>query len=265
MSFRDRCGRGRVDGRTGVLRVLFLTLVLCSMSVGLTACASSGGAAPAKDRSAPRNSATRARAADAGDDEPGLIMRILGRGRGKAPPEPTELEEVGLSRPKKLTVPKDTVNALRLMAQDWVLAARERPPSVRRTPNGTYVREYNTFDDQYTLEIERAEEQSPDGEPGDGATLVGYVFLDSEHLRTAEHPTADAAEADTEYRRQPRKLRMTFRLLERWEFSTLSEEFVFNRVWELSRVQYKPIMPAAPAPASTVPAVKAPEATPRAQ
>ena len=118
--------------------------------------------------------------------------------------------------------------------------------------------EYNTFGDKYTLEIER-----PDSDDDD-ATMLGFVFLDSLHYLTAERPTREAATADTAYREERRKLRMTFRLLERWEFSELAEEFVFNRVWELARVQYKPVLAPVPAsPAAAPRAVAPPEATPR--
>lgn len=152
-------------------------------------------------------------------------------------------------------MPTDTVNALKLMAQDWVLAARDRGPRVRRSRAGGYVKEYNTFSDKYTLEIERADDE-------DEATLIGYVFLDSTHMETAHHATESLAEQDTAYEETERKLRMTFHLYERWEFSDLAEEYVFNRVWELARVQYRPKRPpvrAAPAPG---PPVQPPQATP---
>lgn len=221
----------------------------------LTGCQSSGGGANARATGPDERSG--ALFDRKGSDEPGLLMRLLGRTGPEAPPEPTPIDDRGGVRPKRLTVPEDTVNALRLMAQDWVLEARERPPAVRRTAAGTYVREYSTFAEKYTLEIERAEEE-------DEATLFGYVFLDSVHMITRDHPTAELAEVDTAYHEQRRNLRMTFRLLERWEFSSLNEEFVFNRVWELARIQYKPIVPRTPPPAPVpVAEVQAPQATPR--
>lgn len=188
----------------------------------------------------------------------GFVGRLFGRGGTEAPPEPTPFDDPRRSRKKALTVPTDTVNALKLMAQDWVLAARERGPRVRTGGADSYIREYNTFNDKYTLEIERAGDDEE-------ATLIGYVFLDSTHLQTAAHPTAAAAEVDTNYQEQRRKMRMTFHLLERWEFSELADGYVFNRVWTLERVQYKPIVATRPAPAPPVPAVSPPQATPRPQ
>ena len=210
--------------------------------------------------STPTPARTPEKRASVYDDEgggPSFLTRALGREQAKAPPEPGPLEEYRRTRQKALTVPTDTVNALKLMAQDWVLAAREAPPQVRRAGTGGYVREFNTFSDKYTLEIERADDK-------DDATLIGYVFLESTHMVTPAHPSEDMAASDKDYRQEPRKLRMTFRLLERWEFSELADGYVFNRVWELERVQFKSTLPAvsppAPEPETTV---STPQATPR--
>lgn len=194
----------------------------------------------------------------AGEDErPGGLgawfRRVFGGEEPEAPPDPSPLADTENRRPKPLTVPQDTINALKLMAQDWVLQARQREPKVRELATGGYVREYDTFSDQYTIEIERAPEDTD-------ATMIGYVFLDSSHLRTRDHATADAAAADDAWQEEPRKVRMVFRLLERWEFSELAEQFVFNRKWELARVQYKPKVQTPPAKPA-LPTVPPPQAT----
>ena len=183
------------------------------------------------------------------------FRRVVGREEPQAPPEPSIFENVERVRPKQLTVPADTVTALKLMAQDWVLAAREKGPKVRERGNGTFVKEYSTFDDKYTIEIERADED-------DDATLIGYVFLNSVHMRGRVLPTHAAAAATTTYNEEQRRIRMVFRLLERWEFSEIAEEFVFNRQWELARVQYKPRVPAAPRARPPAPDVSPPQGTP---
>ncbi len=225
------------------------------VAVGLI-CAASGAGCSA----APKPAVPDPRAGTIFENEttrPTFLGRVFGRDEPMAPPEPTPLETYQRSRKKALTVPTDTVNALKLVAQDWVLAARERGPRVHRTKAGDYVREYNSFSDKYTLEIERADEK-------EAATLTGYVFLDATHMVTRAHTTEDEARIDATYREERRKLRMTFRLHERWEFSELADEYVFNRTWELDRVQYKPILASRPPPpAPTEITVSPPQATPR--
>ncbi|RJP21805.1 MAG: hypothetical protein C4520_09110 [Candidatus Abyssobacteria bacterium SURF_5] len=145
------------------------------------------------------------------------------------------------------------LNELKTFAGNWLLTSEITEPAVRKTEDDSYYRDYIVFDDEYTIEVMRGD--SPE------KPFIGYVYARGDYFQTAPHETAEEARSDFNFKYQPLDFRVIFERIEKWDYSTESQEapIVFREQWVFQKLQSKAKAETSKAPAAPEAAAPPPE------
>lgn len=168
------------------------------------------------------------RAEDSGG---GLLDFLPFFGEGKQPQASDEALEPSPPPRDKTNVPEEDLSELKMVTGHWLLTSEITEPSVRKTEDGRYYRDYIVFDDEYKIEVVRGD--SPE------KPYIARVYVRGDYFHTAPHESAERAQSDYDFQYEPLNFRVLFERIEKWDYSAGSEEnpIVFREQWVFRKLQ----------------------------
>jgi hypothetical protein len=180
----------------------------------------------------------------------GLLDFLPFFGGAQRPQAPDEPLLPSLPPTDKTIVPEEDLSDLKMVTGHWLLTSEITEPAARKSEDGRYYRDYIVFDDEYRIEVVKGD--SPE------TPFLARVYVRGDYFHTAAHESAESAQSDYNFQYEPLDFRVLFERVERWDYSTGSEEepIVFREQWVFRKLQSKAKGDVSQTPAVTPAAAK---------
>ena len=155
----------------------------------------------------------------------------------------------------KPAISDEDLNELKAVVGHWLLTSEITEPAVRKTEDGSHYRDYVVFGDEYRIDVVKGASRE---EP-----YLANVYVRGDYFQTQTHDSVERAQSDYSFKYQPLDFRVIFAHVEKWDYSSNSEEapIIFREQWVFRKLQSKASATTSEE-ATTAPGIGGPAAAP---